>query len=219
MPLYPDSLYCKDPIEFFKSHDIFNCMINICDGLIQLHSINIIHGNIKPSNILITDCDNYVLTDYCKNQLYDLSDYLPVITTYRYTAPEVFLSKEYNIKSDMWSYGCLLHFLFSSKNAFDKLDFSSLKSDIISGNYTSKVLYYTEYVNVLLTHLINVNPENRISSLELRNALDIFKEEISKPVVINAKYTFDQCFEKEATKRNNDEIDLRKNKIKKEKYI
>ncbi len=87
-------------------------------GLEYIHSKNIIHRDLKPSNILISfnDKENETIPDskicdfgmsgnYNKNE-----DSVKGVVTCWYRAPEICMGhKDYDFKSDVWSFGCLLY--------------------------------------------------------------------------------------------------------------
>lgn len=70
MSKYRYSLSSIEISNYFKEHDESTVLINICKGLPILHKNGICHGNIKPSNILFNDENEYILSDYCQNELF-----------------------------------------------------------------------------------------------------------------------------------------------------
>lgn len=102
---------------------------NVALGLEFLHSRGIYHRDLKPGNIICyfdsssssnKEEENLVsakITDFGLSQYYNgniLS--LPGFVTPWYRAPEISLMKEYDFKSDVWSYACILFELFSVNN-------------------------------------------------------------------------------------------------------
>jgi serine/threonine protein kinase len=91
-----------------KCFDIMLILHNICLGVEYLHSRNIVHGDIKPSNILIfKDNKKYVakLSDFslsglCFDRINNKYAY-----TIGYRAPEVELKGSYDFKADIWALG------------------------------------------------------------------------------------------------------------------
>jgi len=104
-----------------KSLDrILKLMIQICNGLIALHSRNIVHRDLKPFNILInsngtakiTDFDliKTSFTEYHQNKFFG---------TPEYASPEHFISSyELDTRSDLYSLGVILYELLIGKFPF-----------------------------------------------------------------------------------------------------
>jgi|GEM_PF-5515588 len=100
---------------------ILKIIIQVCNGLIALHSRNIIHRDLKPENILI-DADGVVkITDF---------DFIKTgfsekktgqfIGTPEYSSPEHFIaSYELDTRSDLYSLGVILYELLTGKLPFN----------------------------------------------------------------------------------------------------
>ncbi|KAL6594435.1 kinase-like protein [Neocallimastix sp. 'constans'] len=105
------------------SNLIHKYLIQILKGLVYLHSEkNIIHGNLKPENIIIFKYkENYDEKDYfLKITDFDIDNkkILPIEDQFDdeitdallYKAPEVLLKLDFNISSvDIWSVGCIFY--------------------------------------------------------------------------------------------------------------
>jgi hypothetical protein len=86
-----------------------------------LHIRNIIHGDLKPANILITDGVNgrfVKLGDFGLSVIHEFNEqtHTQYSGTLKYMAPEVFASRKYNSKADIYSLGKILENLFFLKN-------------------------------------------------------------------------------------------------------
>ncbi|EKE37545.1 hypothetical protein ENUP19_0285G0023 [Entamoeba nuttalli] len=98
------------------------CIIKgVVNGLEALHNANIIHLDIKPANILISDDCEVKLTDFgiskhvndlCEDKWYGSAPYM---------APEVVFKKPFTTKSDIWSLGITILELRERKPPYEDL--------------------------------------------------------------------------------------------------
>lgn len=115
MPLYSKSLKSINPSIDLNEPNRLDIISRLGDCLRILHEKKIIHGNIKPSNILISEKDDYILSDYYKNLLGNGSS---DITDYHYQSIEAIDNKELDSSCDCWSFGCLIYYLHTGTDPF-----------------------------------------------------------------------------------------------------
>lgn len=188
---YNDSLV---NLKIDNNNIIQTLLSNLAQGIKDLHNNYIIHGNIHPGNILYMKKDGYKenvfrLSDYCK-YLYSQEESLP-IASYQFMSPEMISGKEITTKSDMWSLGCILYYLYNKKNPpFSDSNFQLLYSHILSGKY-KKLNDISPYPYLqLIEMLIIINPINRIDIIDFSNHINDIKHnnfnyEISYPYLQN----------------------------------
>jgi serine/threonine protein kinase len=83
-----------------------------------LHKQKVIHRDLKPNNILITDWKNGRLVKIADFGLatireFDGQTHLQYLGTIRYAAPKVMGSRNYDMKADIYSLGFILQELFN----------------------------------------------------------------------------------------------------------
>jgi len=93
----------------FKETDVGRFCAQIVEGLDYLHRNDIIHTDIKSSNILLDDKNNCKIADLGSTMI--LREVFPKINqdirgTVRWMSPEMILNEGYNDKTDIWSLGC-----------------------------------------------------------------------------------------------------------------
>eukprot|EP00928_Gymnodinium_smaydae_P059762 TRINITY_DN4318_c0_g1_i2.p1 TRINITY_DN4318_c0_g1~~TRINITY_DN4318_c0_g1_i2.p1 ORF type:complete len:868 (+),score=67.70 TRINITY_DN4318_c0_g1_i2:81-2606(+) len=110
----------------------FRVITGIANALRHLHSQvpAIIHGDLKPSNVMVEGRMRSVcpkLLDFGLSRLRTL-DAEPMGGTPRWMSPEVWLNGEVNPKSDVYSFGCLMHYVTTGQEPFENLTASDIEA-------------------------------------------------------------------------------------------
>ncbi len=97
---------------------IVEIALNVCSALDYSHKRGIIHKDIKPANIMI-DKDGIVkITDFGIAQMTDYTAVSGFFGTPSYMSPEQLKEEMIGPHSDIFSLGCVIYELLSSKKAF-----------------------------------------------------------------------------------------------------
>ncbi|KAG4191799.1 hypothetical protein ERO13_A07G117900v2 [Gossypium hirsutum] len=94
---------------------------DIVSGLMYLHAHNIVHGDIKPDNLLITKTGSVKIGDFSVSQVFedDNDELRRSPGTPVFTAPECCLGLTYRGKAaDTWAVGVTLYFIVLGKYPF-----------------------------------------------------------------------------------------------------
>lgn len=155
----------KKDRRFLKEEIIWKIFIQLCLAIFRIHSKNIIHRKINPSNILLDSKYSLKITyfksaymlksenDLCKEELEPKN----------YMAPEIWNKEGYNTKSDIWSLGVLLYEMCSFNKPFNDENEENLKEKIINSKYTSLGNKYSKELNGLIDEMLRIKPDERIS--------------------------------------------------------
>ena len=98
-----------------------NWFVQICFAIKYIHDKNILHRDLKLSNIFLSSNGDINLGDFGIAKVLDNSDEFAktIVGTPYYLSPEICLRRPYNQKSDIWSLGCILYELMNMKHAFE----------------------------------------------------------------------------------------------------
>jgi len=91
-------------------HDAFAIILQVGEALAYAHQHNILHGNLKPENILFDADGQGILTDFALINKTDaiIRDQIADEYAFCYMAPEQF-SGVCNAHSDQYSMGCIIY--------------------------------------------------------------------------------------------------------------
>ncbi|KAG9398231.1 hypothetical protein AC1031_022051 [Aphanomyces cochlioides] len=109
-----DNLTTRTPDEFTWREKI-HVMANIVDGLAYLHSLPVIHRDLKSRNVLMDSTKGAKLTDFGLSKE-DTQETMTVgVGTYLWMAPEILQLNHYSVAADAYSFGMILSEMDSHK--------------------------------------------------------------------------------------------------------
>ena len=88
---------------------------DICNALVMCSQYNIVHRDIKPQNIFVSERGDYKLGDFGIAKTVEKTMGGTKIGTYRYMAPEVYNNKPYGSGADIYSLGLVLYWLLNER--------------------------------------------------------------------------------------------------------
>lgn len=102
--------WMKDNVTLTK-HQTMSFMKDILSALAHIHSKGVIHGDLKPENMLVTSSCSLKLADFGLATEADTDGCVkykyPIVTLW-YRAPEILLKfSKYTFAIDVWSAGCI----------------------------------------------------------------------------------------------------------------
>lgn len=108
--------YLKQPRNFGVIINIFQQILN---GYAFLHKNDILHRDVKPTNILLLDNGGYSpVVKICDIEFWEPDDGLGTKSTPEYLAPEVINFKDYTVQSEIWAIGIMIYELFTGQYPF-----------------------------------------------------------------------------------------------------
>ncbi|KAI3414120.1 hypothetical protein GPALN_011582 [Globodera pallida] len=154
-----------------------NCCSQIAEGMCYLHSLKIVHRDLKSPNILIDNNNTVKICDFGSLYSWDqrlnshthnpqgmASVVMSVCGTSQWMSPEMLTNKPCNERVDVWSYGVVVWELLTGEVPYDKLPPTAVWFLVGSGNLQLHVPKTAPgSLSFLLTLCWAKNPRNRPS--------------------------------------------------------
>lgn len=169
-------LHSKDQ-TFIAENTVWKYFIQLIVGLRTIHRHNIIHRDIKPGNVLLTEKENNAkISDFNLSEFLEEGVVLPVVGTPSYIAPEVWKDAQYSFGCDIFSLGCVIYELITLKTAFYKDNMNDLKDMIVSKPPIRMTQSYSSELVNLINGCMVKDPERRLTIKKIfKNPTFIFK--------------------------------------------
>ena len=120
-----DTLLELSPLSEIQSKKILK---QILEGLSYLHSIPVVHRDLKCQNVLLTEDKKYIkLCDFGTSKILNeatanVTTATNLVGTFKFMAPEIFDKKiKATLASDIWSVGCVLIQMLTQKPPWEKI--------------------------------------------------------------------------------------------------
>jgi serine/threonine protein kinase len=111
-----DRLFKDKPMEEAKALDI---AIDVTEGLIATHEKELVHGDVKPSNILLDESGTAKLVDFGMVRLGGDASTEGLAGTPYYISPEQAQNQKIDFRSDMYSLGATLFHALAGRPPFE----------------------------------------------------------------------------------------------------
>lgn len=158
--------------------EVLNVVVDVCQGLVEIHHVGIIHRDLKPANILKYE-NRWVLADFGMSLLggeksnVTIPDSMP--GTIPYTAPEVMYreSDRIDATADVFSLGITLKEMFTGTTVWE-----SPTSSLLQNRFGSKTRKEIKLFDGLITRMTSMRSEDRPHDIPevLRELQSIFQK-------------------------------------------
>jgi serine/threonine protein kinase len=146
-------------------------LADLLKGLSSLHNSGFVHGNIKPSSLLLSSDNTAMLGPLGKVRLdarrHTHKLYSKVLTGQAiprflvYWAPELLKMDRYNHKADMWALGVSLYEIVTGVFPFNTEDEDNFREDVMTGNIDWSRLVTQGRLRLLIQNMLHVDPSQR----------------------------------------------------------
>ena len=186
--------------ELIEEELIKDFILQICNGLKEIHNNGIIHRDLTPDNIFIGKNNKIKIGDFSISKILTKSTLLSVKQSgkYRYFAPEFELERKFNNKTDIYSLGCIIYELFTLNEYYIDKKINEKDCKIDSDNYNKK---WQEVIELLLNKNYKLRPDieevlNIIKKIETKKKNKIKLSLKVDNIDINNEVNFLTHFEK-----------------------
>ena len=153
-------------------------MTQLFEAINYLHRNRICHRDLKPDNILVTQESDATAPNKVKIKLIDFNVSVKLedenskvkgpTGLKEWSAPETRLKYETDLKIDCWTLGCVMFFLCTGEQPFERHDKIEITPEF---NLKQKLMdycesnYFNEMVDFISNLLVN-DPDARLSSIQ-----------------------------------------------------
>ena len=150
----------------FPIETIWDYTYQIVLGLQALHESNILHRDIKASNIFIMDSGKLKIGDLNIGKEVIETLICTKIGTPVMMSPEMWNGQNYTFKTDIWSLGCLVYQMAALRPPFFAENYAALYMKISKHKY-EKLVNYPKNLSNFIDKLLKKNPKLRPSCTEI----------------------------------------------------
>lgn len=161
----------------------FRMLLPVARALDYAHQYKIIHRDVKPSNILITESGDPMLTDFGIAKILEGEDQTELtrtgvgLGTPEYMAPEQVLGEELDGRADQYSLGIVLYELISGRKPFQAdtpMAVAAKQASQPLPRITQFVAGLPQAIENFLVKVLSKDPGNRYAGMsEMVKAMDV----------------------------------------------
>jgi len=156
---------CKEKGQRFPEELILNWFVQIVLALKYIHSLKILHRDLKASNLFLSASGSLKIGDFGIAKVLEgtLENAQTMVGTPYYMSPEIIENKPYQFKSDVWSLGCILYELCTLEHTFRAANIIELIKKILNETPEPIPSCYSRELQEVISLILNKNPIQRPS--------------------------------------------------------
>mmetsp|Transcript_2683 Transcript_2683/g.6325 ORF Transcript_2683/g.6325 Transcript_2683/m.6325 type:complete len:423 (+) Transcript_2683:62-1330(+) len=147
--------------QYMRESEIWNYLLGMSRGLKALHDLKILHRDLKCANVFLCKSGAVKLGDLNVSKVAKRGLLYTQTGTPYYASPEVWKDQPYDIKSDLWSLGCVVYEVTVLRPPFRADDMERLYRKVLKGQYPRIPPVFSEDLAMVIGQLLQVNPHHR----------------------------------------------------------
>jgi NIMA (never in mitosis gene a)-related kinase len=147
-----------------KEAEIWKALVDITRGLKSLHDKKILHRDLKAANVFISSDSRYKLGDLNVSKVLKRGMAYTQTGTPYYASPEVWQDQPYDMKSDIWSLGCVIYEMAALEPPFKATDLQSLYRKVKAGVFKPIPSSYSSDLSEMVNSMLKLRPKDRPST-------------------------------------------------------
>ncbi|XP_071083291.1 uncharacterized protein [Haliotis cracherodii] len=153
-------------------------LAQIASGLDFIHSMGVLHRNVKTPNIMVGHVDGHVtlkIGDFGMSKMLLQPDAMAKsqVGTPYFMSPEILNGRQYNMKTDIWSLGCTAYEMATLTTLFQAQTITTLLSGINKHKaaQVTKQIKYRKFFQMLIGEMLHQDPKARPDAGEILTRL------------------------------------------------
>jgi NIMA (never in mitosis gene a)-related kinase len=170
---------CQSDETTIDEKRIWEYLYQIASALKHMQDRRIMHRDLKPANIFLVADGSLKLGDLGLGRFMSSQtiEAFSRVGTPLYMSPEVLKGSGYDWKSDIWSLGCIVYELACLRSPFkrddEKMSLYDLFQTISKGEYPPLPSRYSEELKQVVSLMIQILPQNRLSTEQIVELCEI----------------------------------------------
>ncbi|XP_026186503.1 serine/threonine-protein kinase 4-like [Mastacembelus armatus] len=152
-----------------QESEVLSLFVEMCMALRAIHQRGLLQKDLTPADVFLTEFGTVRLGGFQK--LLERSENPPTTNSdmveTSYKAPEVFTQGTNDVKSDIWSLGCILYELCTQQATFSAESTIKLMPKILGGSHPSLPERFSPELHDLLNDIFSKDPQSRPTASEI----------------------------------------------------
>lgn len=188
MELLTPIMKCLDQVE--NEQSVVDLGIAMCNALVLCKERSIVHRDIKPQNIFISQDGTFKLGDFGIAKTAERTTSGTKVGTYKYMAPEVYNNRPYGPAADQYSLGLVMYWLMNDRRTpFSPKKATAPEEDLarkrrFDGEQIPPPAHGSKQLQAIVLRACAYDPKDRFASAaEMLEALKALKNGSASPYV------------------------------------